>query len=271
MDDTIDVIPNLKTKKFTSTSFKNIISDPDVDTINKKTEFDEINVLNMKSEQTAEELNSKINDKPAAGYNYMLIGLVILIIILVIVVLYYMTKPSVSEEHKPINPTVVKPGVTKPVNSTSETNVKSSKQCPTAKSVNLPSVPNNVPVKQRPTKSELESTLRKLENIAEEPVAKIKEKIKERKKKVSKHISQVEKIAQIENITPIEKSNKSDDIISNTFYDNIQDGLDIDEAEDNEDNEFSSESNEFEDSGDDGDNGDDGDIIIDNSDNIVKP
>jgi hypothetical protein len=269
----INVFPKLNSgERNKNNNTKFVPTDPDVDLIlNPKTAKKNIDVLNMKHEPTEEEQsmnNTDTNKKSSeSSYSWLIIILAIIVVILVIIIVWYVLKTN-EENSEPIIPkpggipnNIIQPNMINP-NQISQPS-RLYQQFPQAPSQFIhpsqqfshPMHPNNRPQTEnlpvqtksipkpspptnkssQPTKKELMATLNqmKLEPISEEEEE--KEKPKEKKLTPKKPTASESQLStEVEN-DGVDGNDEQDEKLANTFYRNLQQNIDNDNADEQSD------------------------------------
>ena len=260
----INVFPKLNSgEKNKNNNIKSVPIDPDVDLIlNTKIAKKNIDVLNMKHEPTEEEQstnNTDTNKKSSeSSYSWLIIILAIIVVILVIIIVWYVLKTNEENSEsiilKPggipnniIQPHMINPNQVSQPSHISQQFIHPSQQFShpmhpnnrpqtenlpvQIKSIPKPSAPTNK--SSQPTKKELMATLNqmKLEPISEEKEEKPKEKKLTPKKPTA---SESQLSTEVEN-DGVDGNDEQDEKLANTFYRNLQQNIDNDNADEQSD------------------------------------
>lgn len=255
-NDTVTVLPKLSNGRFKSPNRRskgvNVSDDdtkaidPDVANILKPKKSDSFDILGMKHEPTEEESVADDTPKPAAAsssWNWLIISLAFIVVILIIVIVWYVLK----ENKEDVKPAVVPPGMMRPAMQRSQQGQQMTPQMYQqmqrqhqmhGNSMN----PNNRPQTEhlpihtksmgeknaKPTKAELEATLKKLETIDEEPEpdANSPKNTKPKSKNKSSPIVSEE--------VDLDHNPELDDELSKKFYANLQQNITMDEVDSDE-------------------------------------
>lgn len=233
MDKHIDVFPKISglTKK----------KDPDVDLILGCDQKDNLNIMDLQHEPTKEE-KAQENNPPSQPWSWVIITLAIIVIVLIIVIVWYVLKeneecntsyPNMvprqiirpNQMYNPIHPAYQFNHPMHPINRPQMENLPIN-----TASMNEQKIPQTkINQNKQPSKEELIATLNqmKIEPIEEEP--------QEKKLKPSKQ--QVSIVEQNENDIPGEdKEDEQDEILAQKFYNNLQQNINNDDADDPDEN-----------------------------------
>ena len=254
-NDTVTVLPKLSNERFKLPNRRgkgvNLSNDdtkaidPDVETILKPKKSVSFDILGMKHEPTEEESVTVDTPKPAAAsssWNWLIISLAFIVVVLIIVIVWYVLK----ENKEDVKPAVVPPDIMRPVMQRSQQDQQMTPRMTSQmrqQMHNNSMNPNNRPQTEhlpihtksmgekiaKPTKAELEATLKKLETIDEEPepVAKSQKKTKLKSDNKSSSIVSEE--------VDLDHNPELDDELSKKFYANLQQDINMDEVDsDNE-------------------------------------
>ena len=260
-NDTVTVLPKLSNGRFKSPNQRsksvNVSDDdtkaidPDVATILKPKKSISFDVLGMKHEPTEEESVTDDTPKPAAAsssWNWLIISLAFIVVVLIIVIVWYVLK----ENKEDVKPAVVPPGMMRPVmqrpqqgqqmtpQMTPQMYQQMQRQHQMQQQMHGNSMnPNNRPQTEhlpihtksmgeknaKPTKAELEATLKKLETIDEEPEPDANSP-KNTKLKSENKSSQI-----VSEEADLDHNPELDDELSKKFYTNLQQNITMDEVD----------------------------------------
>lgn len=244
-NDTVTVLPKLSNGRFKSPNRHskgvNVSDDgtkaidPDVATILKPKKSVSFDILGMKHEPTEEESVTDDTPKPAAAsssWNWLIISLAFIVVVLIIIIVWYVLK----ENKEDVNPAVVPPGMMRPVMQRSQQGQQMQRQHQMhGNSMN----PNNRPQTEhlpihtksmgeknaKPTKAELEATLKKLETIDEEP------EHDANSPKNTKLKSENKSSPIVSEEVDLDHNPELDDELSKKFYANLQQNITMDEVD----------------------------------------
>ena len=258
-NDTVTVLPKLSNGRFKSPNRRskgvNVSDDdtkaidPDVANILNQKKSVSFDILGMKHEPTEEESVTDDAPKPVAesySWNWLIISLAFIVVVLIIVIVWYVLK----ENKEDVKPAVVPPGMMRPVmqrpqqgqqmtpqmyQQMQRQNQMQQQQQMRDNSMN----PNNRPQTEqlpihtksmgeknaKPTKAELEATLKKLETIDEEPEpdAISPKNTKPKSENKSSPIVSEE--------VDLDHNPELDDDLSKKFYANLQQNITMDEVD----------------------------------------
>jgi hypothetical protein len=224
-DEPITILPKLgnnrfNNKKHTAAVKPNIFNtksdDPDVVSVLKQKNTDQLDILGMTHEPTKEESSAddtKPQPEKSSPWNWLIISLAFIVVVLIIVIVWYVLKENenICETRTAIPSSIIQPVAHRVAQSTRPHRYNHMREY--QQTENLPILTKSMdshtkkfnPSQPKPTKEELESTLKKLETIDEEPV------VTEQKNK--------------------SLNSDSDDKLSSQFYNNLQQNIDIDEVD----------------------------------------
>ena len=254
--DTITVLPKLSNGRFKSTNRRSkgvnvsdddtTAIDPDVATILKPKKSVSFDILGMKHEPTEEESVTDDTPKPdtaSSSWNWLIISLAFIVVVLIIVIVWYVLK----ENKEDVKPVVVPPGMLRPVMQRPQQGQQmtpqmyqqiQNQQQMFGNSMN----PNNQPQTEhlpihtksmgeknaKPTKAELEATLKKLETIDEESESDSSSPKNTKPKSANKSSPIVSEEVDLDHNPEL------DDDLSKKFYTNLQQNITMDEVDSDE-------------------------------------
>ena len=221
-------------------------ADPDVEYILKNRKKNSMNVLNMKHEPTAEETaEAAAEPKPAVTtqWNWLVITLAVIVFVLIVVIVWYVLKentPDDAANKMKLPASIVMPNAMPNLRMPPQPqNLQGMPQqmCPippvqafqtshqnqlgppmsSRPVIATPTTQNRPAPKLKPTKNELENTLKKLETIEENKVANSGESVKSG--------------------PPVEENSDEDldNQLSSKFYSNLEKQIEIEEASSDDD------------------------------------
>jgi hypothetical protein len=223
-------------------------ADPDVTSILNPKKSSNFDILGMKHEPTEEEsVNGDTNkteksQEKSSQWNWLIISLSVVVVVLIIAIVWYVLKQNDEAAAVVVPPYVLHPNAIPLTGHTStQNNMWNPQQYGRVNPVNKPQT-EHLPIQTKsmgqpvckPSKSELESTLKKMEKMEiMETVEEMPEEPKPQKEDNNSIVDDASDKKPVDD-ADLDQNPVLDDNLSNQFYANLQENIDMDNADSDE-------------------------------------